>query len=120
MRALILILALTGCALFSPTGTIPVSQTLSAPAQQAQSSINEANVLLAAAANVIAQNVVDGITPKDDARAQLAKVKSLAADVDRAKRLLEAGDIATAGQQAELARKLIVALHREVAQRRTQ
>lgn len=118
MKALILALSLlAGCAMFTQPGTIPVSQQLSPAAQTAQTAINEANILLTAAANVIAQNVVDGISTKAEGQKQLDQVRTYAAQVDRAKRLLDSGDIVAAKDQAELASKLIVALHREVASR---
>lgn len=114
----LVLLSIPGCSVLTPPGSIPVSQSLSPAAQQAQSLINEANVLLTAAANVIAQNVVDGIYTKDEGQAQLNKVKALAAQVDKAAALLMAGEVLSAKDQAELTRKLIIALHREVAERK--
>jgi hypothetical protein len=110
--------ALSGCGtMFTQAGTIPVSQSLSPQAQAAMNAINEANVLLAAAANVIAQNVVDGISTKAEGQKLLDQVRAYSADVDRAKAMLVAGEVLAARDKAELARKLVVALHREVAAR---
>lgn len=81
-----------------------------------QDAINEANVTLTAVANVIAQNVKDGIFTKDEAQKYLDQVKDLARKVDTAQALIRAGDPKGA-EQAELLRTLIVALHREVAAR---
>lgn len=110
-------LALSGCSVFTKPGEIPVSEKLSAPAQVAQTAINEANVLLAAVAKVIAQNAKDGISTKEEAQKLLDKVRKYSADVDKAKKLLDAGDIMSAKTQAELVNKLIVSLHREVTAR---
>lgn len=109
--------SLPGCSVLTPPGSVPVSQSLSPQAQAAQTAINEANILLIAASNVIAQNVVDGVSTKEEGRVLLARVKALAADVDRAQKLLVAGEVVTAQTQAELTRKLLVALHREVAEK---
>jgi hypothetical protein len=118
MKAALLALALlAGCAMFTQPGTVPVSEKLSPAAQSAQTAINEANILLTAAANVIAQNVVDGISTKDEGQKQIDQVRTYATQVDRAQKLLESGDIVSARNQAELAQKLIATLHREVAAR---
>lgn len=121
MRALLLSLALLlpSCALFAPA-EIPVSQQLSVQAQAAQKSINEANVALASAANVIAQNVTDGIMTKPEAQAMLDKVKDYAKKVDAAQTLLNSGDILSAKNQADLIKSAILALHKEVAKRARQ
>lgn len=116
MRVLILSLALLlpGCAMFQPSD-IPVSQSLPVAAQNAQKAINEANVTLTAAANVVSQNFADGILTKEEAQSYIAKIEDYAKKVDSAKKLLDGGDILGAQNQAELLSKLIVALHREVA-----
>jgi hypothetical protein len=113
-----LLLALAGCGtLFTPPGEIPVSQQLSPAAQAVQSTVNEANILLAAVASVIGQNVLDGIATKAEGQRQLDQVRAYAAEVDRAQKLLESGEIIAAKDRAELTRRLVVALHREVAAR---
>lgn len=109
---------LAGCGtMFTPAGTLPVSEKLSPAAQVAQTAINEANIVLHAVAKVIGQNVVDGITPKAEGQKQIDQVRAYAAEVDRAQKMLDAGDVLGAKSKAELTQKLIVALHREVAQR---
>jgi soluble cytochrome b562 len=100
--------------------TLPVSQKLSPAAQSVQKSINEANVILTAAANVLSQQVADGILSKPDAQAYLSKIKGYAADVDKAQDLLAKGLILDAKNQAEILSKLVVALHKEIASRRKQ
>jgi hypothetical protein len=87
--------------MFTQPGTVPVSEKLSPAAQSAQTAINEANILLTAAANVIAQNVVDGISTKDEGQKQIDQVRTYATQVDRAQKLLESGDIVSARNQAE-------------------
>ena len=105
-----------GCALVAPAD-VPVSQNLSQPAQAVQKSINEANIALAAAANVVAQNTVDGIWTKEEGRAYVAKLKDYAGKVDAAQKMLDSGDVLNAKNQSELLSRIIVALHREVAAR---
>jgi hypothetical protein len=84
-----------------------------------QEAINEANVTLTATANVIAQNVKDGIYTKDEGNRYLGKVRELADKVDAAQKLVNSG-LPDAKQQAEIVRSLVLALHREVAQRARQ
>lgn len=84
--------------------------------QTPQGAIDEANVMLHATANVIAQNVADGIYTKAEGQKYLDKVRDLAKKVDDAQALVDAG-LPDAKDRAELVRRLIVALHREVAQR---
>jgi soluble cytochrome b562 len=124
MKTLLAVIALAamigGCGLMGPGGLfpstdIPVSPTLSPAAQAAQKAINEANVTLAATANVIAQNVTDGIWTKPEAQSYLDKVKDFAKKTDAAQVLLNGGDILNAKNQAELLKSLILTLHREVA-----
>ena len=118
LRAWVLSLGfvLSGCALVQPS-TIPVSATLSAPAQSVQKALNEANVVLAASASVVAQNVADGILTKPEAQSYVVKLKEYAKQVDGAQKLLDSGDVLGAQNQAELLSRLIVALHKEVAAR---
>lgn len=119
IRALIVAfaVALGSCAVFTPPGTIPVSQALSPAAQAVQASVNEMNVLLTAAANVVAQNVGDGIVSKEEARQQITKIKSYAQTVDQAQALLRSGDAIAAKNKVDLVRGLVVSIHREVAAR---
>ena len=125
MKALIAILAaLTialggGCALVAPAD-IPVSEKLSPAAQTVQKAINEANITLTATANVIAQNVLEGIMTKPEAQSALDKVKDYAKKVDAAQVMLNTGDVLNAKNQAELLSSLILTLHREVAKRKAQ
>lgn len=81
-----------------------------------QEAINEANITLTATANVVAQNVKDGIFTKEEGQRYIDKVRDLAKKVDAAQKLVDTG-MPDAEKQAELVRDLIVALHREVAQR---
>ena len=122
MRILLIILAfaalLGGCALFGPVEPVPsgtVSSALPPGAQQAQLAINEANLALTAAANVIAGNVKDRIWTKQQAQGYLDKVKDYVRQVDRAQELVRLGDFVQGKTQAEAVRSLIVILHREIA-----
>ena len=109
-------IALGACSGFTPT-SLPISQNLPQAAQTAQKAINEANVALAAAANVLTQQVTDGILTKQEAQAYLDRLKGYAKQVDGSKELLAKGLILDAKKEAELVAKLIIALHREVAAR---
>lgn len=127
MRILLVVLAiaLSGCGLMGPGGLfpkndIPVSQTLSPAAQTVQNALNEANVTLTAAANVVAQNVAEGIYTKPQGQSYVAKIKDFAKQVDAAQVLLQNGDILNADKQAQVLSKLIIALHKEVATRSRQ
>lgn len=122
MRSLIAVIALAslmgGCALFGPVEPVSrgtVSSTLPPAGQQAQLAINEANLTLAAAANVIAGNLKDRIWTKQQAQGYLDKVKDYARQVDRAQELVRLGEFAQGKTQAEAVRALIIVLHREIA-----
>ena len=85
--ALFVAIALSGCALVGqvePLSTMSVPATLPEAGKQAQVAVNEANLALTAAANVIAANVKDGIWTKAQAQGYLDKVKDYAKQVDRA------------------------------------
>jgi len=112
-----LLALLPACALMAPA-TIPVSQSLPAAAQEVQKSINEANVLIAAAANVVAQDLKDGILTKAEAKSYGDKLTDFAKKADQAQTLLAGGKILDAKTQAEFLSTLIVSLHREVVSRR--
>lgn len=114
--AAVVVLAACG-AMFTPPGKVPVSEKLSPAAQTAQTAINEANILLIAAANVLGQQLTDGIVSKPEAQLQLNQIREFAARVDRAQQMLDTGDVLGAQNQAELAQRLLIVLHREIAQR---
>lgn len=116
MKVLLLaaLLSLAGCAVMAPAG-IPVSQSLSPAAQTAQSAINEANIALNSMAQVIGQNVTEGIYTKAEAQKKLDQVREYGKEVDRAQELLDSGNVLAAKDKAELAQKLIIVLQREVA-----
>jgi hypothetical protein len=111
-------LALGGCSVFGtvePLGKGTVSTSLPPAGQQAQLAVNEANLGLTAAANVIASNVKDGIWTKQQAQGYLNKVRDYSRQVDRAQDLIRLGDFAKGKTEAEAVRALIVLLHREIA-----
>jgi soluble cytochrome b562 len=104
MKYLLLVLLLAGCV-----------NPVVAPSSP-QQAINEANITLTAAANVIAQNVNDKVFTREEGQKYIDKVRELAGKVDQAQKLVDAG-LPDAAKQAEIVRTLIIALHREVAQR---
>jgi hypothetical protein len=109
-----LMLAVSGCVI-TGTGTLPVSQQLSPVAQQAQTSINEANVLLNAMAQVIGANVQEKIYTREEGQKKLDQVRAYGSEVDRAQALLDRGEVLAAKDKAELAMRLLTILQREVA-----
>jgi soluble cytochrome b562 len=106
----------SGCSLVAPSD-IQVSQSLPKAAQEVQKAINESNVLIIASANVLAQNLKDGVMLKAEVDGYAVKLRQMAAQVDKAQDLLRLGDIASSRTQAELIQKAITALHKEVAAR---
>lgn len=108
---------LTGCSLFA-TEPIPVSTTLSPAQQKAQNVINEANLTMTSAANVIAQKKAAGVTTRAQAQRDLDKVKKLSADLDKAQALLDKGFTLDAETQAAALNKALLALHKELAERK--
>jgi hypothetical protein len=114
VKALLVALMLAGCAI-TGTGTLPVSQQLSPVAQQAQTSINEANVLLNAMAQVIGANVQEKIYTREEGQQKLDQVRAYGREVDRAQALLDRGEVLAAKDKAELAMRLLTILQREVA-----
>ena len=119
MRYLILVLALSlaGCDTLFVKADVPVSQSLPPAAQEAQTAINEANILITATANVIAENVKAGIMTRLEGQKYVTKLKDYAQQVDNAQALVRTGDIFNAKTQAELLKKALLALHKEVAAR---
>jgi hypothetical protein len=109
-----LMLAVSGCAI-TGTGALPVSQQLSPVAQQVQTSINEANVLLNAMAQVIGANVQEKIYTREEGQQKLDQVRAYGREVDRAQALLDRGEVLAAKDKAELAMRLLTILQREVA-----
>lgn len=116
MKALVLSLALLlpACSLMQPA-EVPVNTTLPAAVQTVQKTITEANILITAAANVVAQNYKDGISTKEEAMAYALKLKDMADKLDSAQQALRLGDLTNAKNQAELIQKAITLLHKEVA-----
>ena len=117
-----LTIALGGCADLLRPADVPVSQSLPVAAQSVQKTINEVNIALTAAANVVAQNKADGIYNDAEVAGYKAQLQDAARQVDKAQNLLRLGDIASARTQAEIVERLILALHKEVVarSRRTQ
>jgi hypothetical protein len=116
---------MSGCAglmgpggLFPQSAPIPVAATLSPAAQTAQKAINEANVLLTAAANVTTDYLTQGFLTKDEARAYYLKLRDVQSKLVLAQRFLDEGLVLEATDKAALVRVLVTALHQEVAKRK--
>ena len=114
MRLLMVSLSffLASCGILGPVE--PIGKA-SSPSEAAQLAVNEANLSLAAAANVIAQNVKDRVWTKQQAQGHLDKVKDLSHQVDRAQELIRLGDFTGGKTQAEIVKAGLVILHREIA-----
>jgi phosphohistidine swiveling domain-containing protein len=112
-------LLLVGCeTLGITTAPIPVDAALSPTAQKAQNVINEANLTLTSAANVIAQKKAAGVITRAQAQSDLNKVKKFAADLDRAQALLDSGFSLDAETLATVLNKGLLALHKEISARK--
>lgn len=119
------LLAVLGATLTGCPGTvfdvrkaeIAVSAELSPVAAAAQTAINEANVTLAAAKQVIRDKAANGIVSADEAQTWLDRTRELDDKVDAAQSLLALGDPAAAKTQAEWINTAIVALQAEIAKR---
>lgn len=109
----ILVLALTACAAPMQRTVIPDDPVEAA--KLAQAYINEANITLTAAANVVAENKKNEIYTAAERDAYVAKLRVYAKRVDNAQLALDTGDFRKAFNEAELMKSLIIALHREIA-----
>ena len=98
---------------------LPVSAELSEPAKIAQTAINEANVILIAAADVTYQYVVEGWISKEEGRSYYVVLRDWEQKLIAAQKLLDAGKALDAQSEAELIRKAIVALHKEILKRKS-
>ena len=108
----LLLILLAGCSVMQRTAipTDPVEAK-----RLAQTYINEANVTLTAAANVVAQKRKDNIITVAERDSYVDKIRDFAKQADDVQALLDTGDIEKGFNQAELLKRLIVILHREVA-----
>ena len=111
----VLLLALLPACTVQPVSQMSVPTTLPEAGKQAQVAVNEANLALTAAANVIAGNVKGAIWTKAQAQGYLDKVKEYAKRVDRAQELVRLGQFDLGKTQADSVQALILILHREVA-----
>jgi outer membrane biogenesis lipoprotein LolB len=78
--------------------------------------VNEANAALTALNNVIGDNAESEVWTKEQAQAALDESKAYGKTIDRARAALALGDLSEAKTQADLAKTLILALHKRVAQ----
>lgn len=114
LTLLVLALALASCA------SVPRVQIPSDPVEArnvGQRYINEANATLIAAAKVVMQQRQDNIITVEERDKYVAKLREYARRMDEAQAFLDSGDFSKAFNQTELLKSLIVALHREVAER---
>lgn len=115
----LLMTVLLGCATGPfATAPIPVSEKLSPDAQKAQNVINEANVTLTAAANVLAQKKKDGIVTRAQAQSDLNRIKKYGEELDKAQALRDAGAVLDAETQAKAINAALLALRKEIASRK--
>ena len=111
------LLLLAGCAqggMFSPVGSIPVDQSLSPQAQQAQKAINEANLVIGSVAQTITQDLDNKVMGSAEAQKYSDSLHAARRAVQDAKALLTS-DPLSAQSKAQLANNLALALQRELA-----
>lgn len=103
-----------GCSFLKPQpiAELKMPSTLSEAGKQAQNLINEANVAITAAYNVVAANLENGTMSAVDGAKYIAALDDYAKKVDAAQSALNLGQVADAKTQAEALNKLIVALHK--------
>ena len=85
------------------------------PPTTPQAAIDQANVVLIAAATQVGDNLKAGIMLKSEAQAALDKVKQAAVMLDDAQKLLDQGKAIEAQDKVKLANSLLTALQREIA-----
>lgn len=102
-----LALSLVGCAGFQPIKTSTPTEQMT-PVQRAQQQINEANALLTAINQTIAQRVKDGSLPAADAQRYLDRSKVAGKNLDTIQAAIRAGsgDFADPAVQLQLIRQL--------------
>jgi hypothetical protein len=114
---------LTAFALLGCAGTmepIAVPEHLSEVGKEAQKLINEANVALIAAYDVVREKRRDRLISKLEALGHLDRLDKYSEDVDDTQEALDRGNDIAARGKAELTKALITALHKEVAARARQ
>jgi|SoiMethySBSTD1v2_1073268.scaffolds.fasta_scaffold277873_4 hypothetical protein len=112
-KPLILSLALLGgCTILEPA-QLPGPAAVT-PVQKAQASINEANLLITAAAHTLEANRKDGIISEAEYWELGTQLVAYAKDVDHAQAALRGGEAGAEGQ-AEMLKVLIVQLHKQIA-----
>ena len=109
-------LGMTGCAALQPTpiADLKMPSTLSEAGKTAQGAINEANVALTAAYNVVAANLADKTMSVTDGTKYLASLDEYAKKLDAAQDALNLGNVADANTQAQAINALILALHKQL------
>lgn len=113
--AFLAILLLAGCGTFSPAGEIPVSDTLSPEAKVVQTLINEGNAFLIAFNREVGEQKREGIITAQRRDYLIDLSDEYGKTLDEAQTFLRGGDILAARTKAELVKRLITALHREIA-----
>jgi hypothetical protein len=93
-----------------------VDQSLPAPIQAAQQAINEANLDITAAANIVKSNAKAGVTTKAEALEQVGQLRNFREQIKAAQVLLDAGDISNAQTQTKLVNTLLTTLQKKVAE----
>jgi len=82
-----------------------------------QDAINEANVVLTATAQLVKENVTNGVMTKEEGKSVLDEVKKYSVQVDSAQALLLAGNPLEAQNQIKLLNSAILSLQKRVAEK---
>ena len=104
LRYLPFLVLLASCSTFTATKT-------------PQGVIDEANVMIVAAANQIGEYMANGILTAQEAQSELDKVKKARADIKDAQKLLDDGSAILARNKAELTQRLLLELQKKLAAR---
>jgi len=114
--ALALLGALSGCAMLGePVSPIAVPSSLSDAGKQAAQLVNEGNVLIAALANTLRDDVQAGVYTREQGQRYLDRLVEAADGIDKANDLLRMGQYDEASSVAKLQQSLLTALQRELA-----
>lgn len=118
------VFTLLGCGttgrMIAPMEPIAVPEHLSEVGKEAQKLINEANVALIAAYDVVREKRRDRLISKMDALKHLDTLDDYSGKVDNAQEALDLGNDTAAKGKAELLKTLIAALHKQVAEKARQ
>jgi hypothetical protein len=120
IKAFALFLCLAGCAQMVPFEPIAVPENLSEAGKAAQQLINEGNIALTAAYELVGERRKEKLITKGEAFKILNTLDDYSADLDKAQEILNLGNDLEAKGKAEVTKRLIDALRKTVAEKARQ